>query len=262
VRRPRRAVARPPGTRQAPAGDLDRVSFERLAAIFGLGEAQLKPLARYVELLGEWPANVTGLRERDQMISSLLGDSLALADLEEMTAALSGALLWVDLGAGGGVPGLPLALCWPAARVALLESVGKKCAFLRAAVVELSLGARVGVVCARSEEHAAVGAAGREAYGLVTARAVGPLPTVIELAAPLLTLGGAVLLPTSRRRAEQEWAAGVAAASRCGLELRGAAPLPRSPLRGSVCVVARKAAPAPGWLPRRPGRARTRPLGS
>ncbi len=206
---------------------------------------------------------MTGVRGREEAVRSLIGDSLALLDLAEAREALeSEEAPVVDLGAGAGVPGLPLAIAAPAARLVALESVGKKCAFLRAAVTALGLGRRVTVVCARSEQHAAAGAPGREAYGLALARAVGPLPTVVELAAPLLAEGAALLVPTTAERAGQEWAAGEAAAQRCGLALQRTEVLARSPLAHSVCVVARKVLPTPVGLPRRPGRARTHPLGT
>jgi len=238
-------------------------ALQRLSTAFDLDAACAAALSSYVELLLGWRGgNVTGVRDREEATRSLIGDALALLDIAEARATLeSDKAPAVDLGAGAGVPGLPLAIAVPAARLVTLESVGKKCAFLRAAVAELRLGERVTVVCARSEGHAARGAPGREAYALALARAVGPLPTVAELAAPLLADGAALLVPTTVRRAEEEWGAGEAAARRCGLALERVEPLSRSPLTHSVCVVARKVAPTPDWLPRRPGRARTHPFG-
>ena len=114
------------------------------------------------------------------------------------------------------------------------------------------------MVCARSEEHAAAGAPGREAYALVLARAVGPLATVVELAAPLLAPGAACWYRTTGRRAEAEWAAGEAAGTALRPRPRRGQPLARSPLAHSVCVVARKVGPTPEWLPRRAGPAHAR----
>jgi 16S rRNA (guanine527-N7)-methyltransferase len=235
--------------------------LQQLSADFELDSACAAALSAYLDLLLGWRgANVTGLRDRDAAARSLVGDALALLDVAEARAALQSPAPAVDLGAGAGVPGLPLAIAVPAARLTALESVGKKCAFLRAAVAQLGLGDRVDVVCARSEEHAAADAPGREAYGLAMARAVGPLPTVMELAAPLLAESAALLIPTTVQRAEAEWEAGEVAARRCGLALDRIEPLARSPLTHSVCVVARKVGAAPDWLPRRAGRARTHPL--
>jgi 16S rRNA (guanine527-N7)-methyltransferase len=237
-------------------------ALRQLSLIFDLDPSCAAALSRYLDLLFGWRGgNLTGVRDREEAACRLIGDALAVLDVTEAREALeSKDAPAVDLGAGAGVPGLPLAMAVPAARLVALESVGKKCAFLRAAVADLGLGRRVAVVCARSEEHAAVGAPGREAYGLALARAVGPLPTVVELAAPLLTEGAALLVPTTAERAGQEWAAGEAAARRCSLAMERIEPLTRSPLTHSVCVVMRKVAPTPDWLPRRPGRARTHPL--
>jgi 16S rRNA (guanine527-N7)-methyltransferase len=235
--------------------------LQQLSSVFELDPGCAATLSEYLDLLLGWRGgNVTGVHDREEAARSLIGDALALLDVAEARAGLLSRAPVVDLGAGAGVPGLPLAIAVTAARLIALESVGKKCAFLRAAVAGLGLDERVDVVCTRSEEHAAAGAPGRDAYALVLARAVGPLPTVVELAAPLLANGAALLVPTSRQRAETEWAAGEAAAQSCGLALDRIEPLPRSPLRHSVCVVAHKVVPTPDWLPRRAGRARTHPL--
>jgi 16S rRNA (guanine527-N7)-methyltransferase len=235
--------------------------LQQLSSVFELDAACAAALSGYLDLLLGWRAgNVTGVHDREAAARSLVGDALALLDVAEARGGLESRAPAVDLGAGAGVPGLPLAIAVPAARLTALESVGKKCAFLRAAVTKLGLDERVDVVCARSEEHAAADAPGREAYGLALARAVGPLPTVVELAAPLLADGAALLVPTTLQRAEAEWQAGEAAAQSCGLALDRIAPLARSPLTRSVCVVVRKVGPTPDWLPRRAGRARTHPL--
>jgi 16S rRNA (guanine527-N7)-methyltransferase len=186
-----------------------------------------------------------------------MSDSLALLELPELQAAQG---RWADLGAGAGIPGLPLAVAMPAASVVLVESVAKKCQFLREAVIAAGVHDRVDVVCLRSEEYAAKGATGRRAFGLVLARAVGPLPVVLELAAPLAAPNGRVLISTSEQRAASEWRAAATVAARCGLLLDRVEALTRSPLSSSVCVVARALETLPDWLPRRPGRARSHPL--
>lgn len=95
----------------------------------------------------------------------------------------------VDLGSGGGFPGIPLAAALPLERVALVDSVGKKAAFLAAAVEVAGLSARVGVAAARAEQLASEGRH-RERWPAVTARAVGSLAELVELAFPLLAVGG------------------------------------------------------------------------
>ena len=235
-------------------------SFDDLIELFALGEHQAWALDRYVSLLAGWRrANLSGLKSRDDLIEILLGDSLALLDVPALAQAGS---RWADLGAGAGIPGIPLAIAVPSPpRLTLLEATGKKCAFLREAVVVAGLAGNATVACARSEEYARPGEdGGRERSDVVLARAVAPLATLVELAAPLLAPGGILLASKTRAAAEAEGPAGAESAATCGLSGRGVVPLPRSPLHDAVCVVFEKTRATPGWLPRRPGLAAKRPL--
>jgi 16S rRNA (guanine527-N7)-methyltransferase len=164
-----------------------------------------------------------------------------------------------DLGSGAGLPGLVLAAALPEARVDLIESVSRKCAFLRRAIERLGL-ANVEVVCVRAETWAA--GAGREAYETVTARAVGRLPTVAELASPLLRDGGHLLAWKGRRDPDEE-ARLARASARLAIEpveIRAVTPYPGS--RDRHIHLVRKNGPTPDDLPRRPGMAAKRPFGS
>ena len=263
-----------------PAHTVSRL--DEIIASFALEPAAAQGLRRYVELLATYDrANIVGLRDRDAIAERLVGDSLALLTLAEVRARAdaldsesgSPALgspaaggpaprspAWADLGSGGGVPGIPLALALPRVTMVLVEAVGKKCAFLEQAVLAMELQERVRVAWARSERLAALGSADREAYAVVVAKAVGPLATVAELAAPLLQVGGVLLAPKTGEAVRREAAQGEAAGAACGLALRRLAPLQRSPLRDSVCAIFEKVAPAPEWLPRREGLAQRRPL--
>jgi len=271
-------------------------AFETLMTGFGLGADQTLALGRYLDLLLDWRrANVTAVRTRDEAADRLVGDSLALLDVPELETA---GRRWLDLGAGAGIPGIPLALARPDVRLTLLDAVGKKCAFLEAAVEVTGLETRAEVVCARSEalasraggpaapaaasgggrstttvtEPTAGGSSGargdrrrdrdREAFDVVLVRAVGALATVVEFAAPLLAPGGSLVAVKTAAGAAKEGAAGDAAAALCGLSAGAVRPLCRSPLADSVCVVYAKVAPAPQWLPRRVGLAARRPLAS
>ena len=120
---------------------------------------------------------------------------------------------------------------------------------------------RAAIVCARSEAHGALGAAGRGAYDVVLARAVAPLAILVELGAPLLAPGGLLLASKTARAVREESAAGEAAAAVCGLASVSVRPLARSQLRDSVCAVYERVAATPERFPRRPGLAGKRPLG-
>jgi 16S rRNA (guanine527-N7)-methyltransferase len=222
-------------------------------------------LQTYAGLLeGYERANVTGARRSPQAIAALIGDSLALVDALPATAADDAAApgrRWLDLGTGGGIPGIPLTLLLHEVEMTLVDSIARKCAFVSEALTACGLTGRARVVCARSERLAAAGAPDREAYDVVLAKAVDSLSTVVELAAPLLRVGGLLLAHKSDAAAEAEWAGGEVAGAACGLAPRRVVPLPRSPLARSVCVVCEKTAPTSERFPRREGVARKRPLG-
>jgi 16S rRNA (guanine527-N7)-methyltransferase len=99
----------------------------------------------------------------------------------------------LDLGSGGGLPGLVLATDWPAATVVLLDAGERRAEFLRSAVVECGLGDRVEVWAGRAE---AIGheARARGAFDVVVARSFGPPPVTAECAAPLLRTGGVLVV--------------------------------------------------------------------
>ena len=234
-------------------------TIDELAAAFGLAEAQAAALSRYADLMLAWRrGNVTALRTREEIVSTLFGDALALLDVPQLCER-SGAG-WLDLGAGAGIPGIPLAVALPAAGLTLLDAAARKCAFLEEAAEAAGLAVRAAVVCARSELHAAAGQPGREAYAVVLARAVAPLPALVELAAPLLAPGGVLLASKTGRAVRQEGPGGEAVAKLCGLAAGPVVALARSPLGDAVCAVYEKVAVTPKRLPRREGQAVRHPL--
>jgi 16S rRNA (guanine527-N7)-methyltransferase len=159
----------------------------------------------------------------------------------------------VDLGSGAGPPGLVLAIARPEAEVVLVESVGKKCAWLERTVSALGLE-NVRVVCARAEELE------EEPFDVVTARALASLPVLCEYAAPLLREGGALVAWKGAVDARED-ADGLHAAQVLGLEreeVRAVEPYPGSQRR--TLHVFRKVSPTPEGYPRRPGMAAKRPL--
>jgi 16S rRNA (guanine527-N7)-methyltransferase len=173
-------------------------------------------------------------------------------------AAVRDASRMADLGAGAGFPGLPLALALPAARVDLLESASRKTAVIDRLTAAAGIG-NARSVTARAEEWAA--GDGREAYDVVTARAVAALPVLVEYAAPLLRAGGALVAWKGARDADEE-AAGRRAADALGLEVADVVPVKPFPeARDRRLYVFRKVSPTPDRYPRRPGMAAKRPLG-
>ena len=199
-----------------------QAALGRLAATHCLDGEQTAALSAYVELLLGWRrANVTGLTDPVAVVDTLIGDSLALLAVPQLRERETGS--WLDLGAGAGIPGIPLAVALPSATVTLLDAVAKKCTFLEAAIAAAGLAGRARVVCARSERYASAGAPGREAYAVVLARAVSGLPVLVELAAPSWRTAACCSrarrgAPSRRRaapRPRQESAAGSRPSRRC-----------------------------------------------
>ncbi len=199
--------------------------------------------------------NLTRVTEPEAVARLHLLDALAaLPLLDEWEPAAA-----VDLGSGGGVPGIPLALARPAQRWTLVDSVHKKADALRSFVAALGLGS-VAVVDERAETigHAADH---RERYDLVAARACAPLPVLVELAMPLLRVGGRLLAWKGPLTAsDDELARGARAAAQVG----GGTPDLRASgiaeLGGHTFVVVVKERATPARYPRRPGEPGRRPL--
>lgn len=225
--------------------------LEELAARYGLDPAGRAALARLLELLATDPTAPTTVVDPQRGVDVHLADSLVALDLEEVRAAA----VVADLGAGAGLPGLPLAVALPEARVVLVESVGRKGAFMERCIAEMRLE-NASVVVARAEDW-------REGLGacdVVTARALAPLNVLAEYAAPLLREGGA-LVAWKGHRDPEEAREGEAAAQRLGLEVeQWRAVAPFAGLDARHLVVLRKIAPTPAGFPRRAGMARKRPL--
>ncbi len=212
--------------------------------------AQLRQLQR---LLVEDPLAPTAMRDPRKVIDDHLADSLVALDLDRVRDARAVA----DLGSGAGVPGLPLAIALANAEVALVESAARKCAFLKRAVVVCGV-ANVRVVHARAESWPE----GLGACDLVTARALAPLAVVVEYAAPLLVLGGTLVVWRGRRDPAAERGGAVAAAE-VGLEPVGVVRVKPYPAAESRHLhLMSKVTDTPPGFPRRPGAALKRPLGT
>ena len=190
---------------------------------------------RWLEQLLRTPG-LTSVRDPTEARRVHVEDALAAADLLDAGPV-------VDVGSGGGSPGIPLAAARPDLEFHLLESTRKKCSFLREVGADFE---NVEVVCARAEEHAA--GAGRDFYGTAVARALAPPPVAAEWCLPLVAVGGTAILfvgPTA------DAAAVARAAAKLGSE---------EPRAIGGFLVLRKVAPTPAGFPRRPGMARKRPL--
>ena len=235
-------------------GDDDPQVLTRLTALAtahdlpAAAPAQLDELLRLVQAS---PHSLTTVRDPVDGVELHVADSLAGLAVPEVRSA--GRL--ADLGAGAGFPGLVLAIALPQTSVVLVESVGKKAAFLEAAAADLGL-ANVAVVGARAEEWGA----GLGACDVVTARALAALDILLEYAAPLLVEGG-VLVAWKGRRSPQEEEAAAAAAQILGMEAPSPVTVPGPEGAERHLYLSRKVGPTPSGYPRREGMARKRPLG-
>jgi 16S rRNA (guanine527-N7)-methyltransferase len=215
-------------------------------------------LERVLELLRAETASVSSVTEPPDAWRVHVADSLSGLEVAELAAATRIA----DVGSGAGFPGLVLAARLPEAEVDLIESVARKADFIeRAARIGGFANARA--IARRAETWAETGPpdGGRQAYDAVTARAVGRLSTIAELASPLLREGGILVAWKGRRDPDEE---AQLAAAEGRLAMRPRQVLAVGPFAGSRhrhLHVIEKAGPTPAELPRRPGMAKKRPFG-
>ncbi|HEY2888765.1 MAG TPA: 16S rRNA (guanine(527)-N(7))-methyltransferase RsmG [Candidatus Limnocylindrales bacterium] len=213
-------------------------------------------LIDHLRLLLAWnqAINLSAIREPTAAVREHILDSLtAVGPLRER-----GIDAVLDLGSGGGYPGIPLALALPARRTLLVESVAKKAAFLSAAAAVVA--EEMQVFNGRAEALAA-DRGHRERWPAVLARAIAPLAELAEIALPLVTRGG-VLIAWKRRPLESELAAAGPAIERLG----GAPPeivaVAVAGLEDHVLVLIEKVGASPPEYPRDPAQRRRQPLGS
>lgn len=219
----------------------------------GLGPKAREQLGAVLDLLAEERASVSSVvDERAWQVH--VADSLTGLEVEELQRARQIA----DVGAGAGFPGLVLAVALPEAEVALVESIGRKCEFMRQAAEAAGI-ANVRILNARSEDLAS--AEGREAYDAVTARAVGRLSTLAELASPLLKPNGVLVAWKGKRDPEEEAQLASAAADLAMEPVEVLDVGDRAGSRHRHLHVIRKTGPTPANLPRKPGIAKKRPKG-
>lgn len=212
---------------------------------------QVLALERHLRLVAEANAafNLTTIPVEQSVALHVMDSAVALPFLKEAPTGE-----FADLGSGAGFPGVPLAIL-SARPVTLVESVKKKAAFLQSVVGELRLEATVRGI--RAEELAGERP---KAFSAVTARAVSSLPSLIELAAPLLAADG-LLICLKGAPEEDELARGDLVARRCGLtrEETVHVDVPWVDARRTI-VVYRRTRSAGIALPRRNGMAQRQPL--
>jgi 16S rRNA (guanine527-N7)-methyltransferase len=200
-------------------------------------------LRAYRDLVVAEPTSVTAARDPEAAWRILVEDALAaLSVVRELAPAEA-----VDVGSGGGSPGIPIALALDL-RTTLLEATGTKCRFLERAVA--AVGAPCAVVHARSEEYAR--GEGRDRFPLAYARALAPPPVAVELVLPLVAPGGAAIL----------WTASVDEGAVAAVATELAGRLEAVHIIGDErrLLLVRKCGSTPVRFPRRSGIARTRPL--
>jgi 16S rRNA (guanine527-N7)-methyltransferase len=190
-------------------------------------------IERWLEALVRTPG-LTAVRDPAEARRLHVDESLgALETVERFEGSI------VDVGSGGGAPGIPLAAALPLREVTLLESHRRTCDFLEGWTREFP---NLRVVCGRAEEQPV------DSYGVAVAKALAPPPVAAEWCLPLVAPGGAAVLFVGPS-AEAERVAAVAE--------RLAAELVESP---PGMLVLQKLGATPGGFPRRPGIARKRPL--
>jgi len=237
---------------RAEVGADSSATVSSLGRRYDLSDRQTAQLSSLLELLSCDPCAPTAVRDPRNVANDHLADALVALELQPVRVAPS----ITDLGAGAGIPGLPLAIALPRARVWLVESSARKCAFVRRAVKTCGVTNAV-VVHSRAESWPA----GLRRFGLATARALAPLAVVEEYAAPLLRIGGHLVVWRGRRDPGAERSAALAARE-LGLELHE--PTPVQPYEGAEhrhLHLAVKVRETPAAFPRREGLARKRPLG-
>jgi 16S rRNA (guanine527-N7)-methyltransferase len=236
---------------QLPESEAERIQTLASGLGIALSDCAAEAIAAHLSIVytANETMNLTRIGREDAVALHVLD---SLSGLEEMSGSPAGP--WVDIGSGAGFPGVPLAVA-SGRHVDLLESVGRKAAFLECVVAELRLDATVRGC--RAED-----AAGRTPglYAAVAARAVSELPALVELASPLLMRGGR-LVCWKGDPSEDELERGRRAAAKTGMRhIRDIdVVVPGSDARRTL-VVYERAGQSTTRLPRRVGLAQSKPL--
>jgi 16S rRNA (guanine527-N7)-methyltransferase len=222
-----------------------------------LTDAQLSAFERYSQELIAWNerVNLTRIVEPAEVVLKHFLDSLSVYQvLQELSPTLS----LIDVGSGAGFPGLPLKIALPGLRLTLLESTGKKTAFLQHVIQVLNLTG-VTVLTARAEE-AGRRRDQRERYDVAVARAVAPLPVLAEYTLPLIKVGGWAVMQKGQHPAEEVKEAANALGILGGKVNQILAVVVPGLAAERHLVVIQKNKPTPPQYPRRPGLPAQKPI--
>lgn len=251
------ANASPPSIQSSPE------AFATLARplVPELDDRQIEQLLHYRDLLHDrnQQTNLTAVRDYEGIERRLILESLRLHDTVR-GHAVAGNSRVMDLGTGGGIPGIILAISNPDCDFTLLDATGKKIAFVQECIDTIGLE-NASAIQGRAEELAHE-IEWRSAFDVVTARAVTSLSALIELGLPFVSMKGWLVLPKGAD-IDHEMQIGKKAAGKLGGTILGASFLPAvGSLVDTRLVLVRKDQPTPAGFPRRVGLPARSPLGS
>ena len=224
-----------------------------------LNPKQLEQFNTYYQELVDWNkrVNLTAITDYEEVQIKHFLDALTVT-LAWQQPIVDTDFRLIDVGAGAGIPGIPLKILFPDIKLVLLDSTAKKADFLHYLKQKLELD-NVEIVVGRAEEIAHQ-VQYRERFDTVLSRAVAPLPTLVELTLPLCTIGGSFIAQKKGDiEAEVNKAAG--AISRLGGKLREVKSINLEEFTDERrLIIVDKVSPTPPIYPRRPGIPAKRPL--
>jgi 16S rRNA (guanine527-N7)-methyltransferase len=225
---------------------------------FSLNKRQIEQFETYYRELVDWNnrVNLTAIVDYEEVQTKHFVDSLTATLAFKRTDGLTDLKL-IDVGTGGGFPGIPLKLLLPGISLTLLEATRKRTVFLEHVKDVLKLEG-VDVVVGRAEDIARR-SDHRERYDVAVSRAVAALPTLLELTVPFCRIGG-TFVAMKQTAAKEETRQAKNAARILGAVLKGAPDIDLPGLAGRCLIVYEKVEPTPEQYPRRAGTPSKYPL--